>query len=289
MEYNEEDLERHRHSDRFIAWLMDEGFLRNNQLCQRCVVPMRLERDTHSGSDKYCWRCPRGWCRQRASVREGSFFAGSRLTLRKQFRILINFVAESSSLGTALRVRVNRSSVRDFFDRCRRRYSAELVTEPITFNYGYEYEVDELLIKHVRDGHGHHIRQWVAGIYERQTRKCLYYRINDRSTPSLIPPIVERIPQGSFVYSDDWRPYRQLPHHNFYHFHVNHSGNEYVRVEHVGPVDLVVHINTLEGLNNMVRGKLRNRSRRTLARLDLALDEIAYRHSGRSLFAPFKI
>ena len=107
--------------------------------------------------------------------------------------------------------------------------------------------------------------------------------------PSLIPPIIQHIPQGSFVYSDDWRPYRSLPNHNFYHFHVNHSNHEYVRVEHVGPVDLTVHINNLEGLNAAVRGKLRNRSRRTIARLDLALAELQYRHSGRSLLDPFKI
>ena len=289
MECTEQDLDDDRHTDRFIAWLMAEGFLQNANLRQRCMVPMHFEKVKHAGTDKYCWRCPRGTCRQRASVREGSFFAHSRMTLRKQFRILLNFVIESSAVGTAMRVRVDRGTVTDFFDRARRCYSHDLVTNPITFNYGNEYEADELLIKGVRDTHGHHFRQWVGGLFERQTGKCIYYRVADRSTPSLIPPIIQHIPQGSFVYSDDWRPYRSLPNHNFYHSHVNHSNHEYVRVEHVGPVDLTVHINNLEGLNAAVRGKLRNRSRRTIARLDLALAELDYRHSGGFLFDPFKI
>ena len=289
MEYTEADLDRHRHTDRFLRWLMDERFLRANQLCSRCTVAMRLEKDKHAGTDKYCWRCPRYWCRQRASVREGSFFAGSRLSVRKQFRFLINFIADSSARGTGLRTLVSRNTVNDFFDRYRERYSDALVTAPITFNGGFEYEADELLIKEVRDDNGHHFRQWVAGLYERQTGQCIYYRIDGRSTPSLIPPIVDHVPQGSFVYTDDWRPYRILPNHNFHHFHVNHSRKEYVRVEHVGPVALTVHINNLEGLNAAVRAKLRNRSRRTIARIDLVLDEIDYKHCGRSLFQPFKL
>ena len=96
------------------------------------------------------------------------------MTLRKQFRILLNLVTESSAVGTAMRVRVDRGTVTDFFDRARRCYSHDLVTNPITFNYGYEYEADEFLIKGVRDNHVHHFRQRVGGLFERQTGKCMY-------------------------------------------------------------------------------------------------------------------
>ena len=117
----------------------------------------------------------------------------------------------------------------------------------------------------------------------------MYYRVEDRSGASLVPPIVEHVPQGSFVYSDEWKGYNRLRDHPFYRFTVNHTAGEYVRVEQVGPVNLTVHINTIEGTNTWVRSKLRNRSKRTIQRLDLTLHEIMYRHSGRSLFDPIKV
>jgi hypothetical protein len=225
----------------------------------------------------------------RISIRNGSFFANSNLSLRKQLKIIINFVAESPARGTGRRLRVSRKIVGRFYKKMRRAYSADLDTTPITFTDGFEYEVDELFLKHLRVGHGLFIPQWVAGILERRTGKLLYYRVADRSGTSLVPPITAHVPQGSFVYSDEWKGYRRLRDHPYYRFSVNHSAGEYVRVEHVGPLDLSVHINTIEGTNTWVRAKLRNRARRTVNRLDLTLAEIMYRHSGRSLFDPVKV
>lgn len=289
MEYTEEHLDRRRSNRRLITWMMREGFLHDNARCEHCLSPMRLEKDKKAHLDHYLWRCERSNCRCRISIRDSSFFANSKLSLRKFLKIMINFVSESSAKSTAARIRVSRQSVGRVFDKMRRAYSEALVTSPLMFNSGFEVEADELYLKHVRLPGNNYRNQWVMGLFERSSGKCRYFRVEDRSADSLVPPIVHYVPRGDFVYTDDWRAYRKLRNYPFYHFTVNHSAHEYARVEHVGPIEVNVHINNLEGLNAWVRAKLRNRSKRTLERLDLVLDEIMYRKSGRSLFAPFKV
>lgn len=288
MEYTEDDLDRRRSNRRLITWKMREGFLHDNMNCEHCLSPMRLEKDKKARIDHYLWRCERLNCRCRISIRDSSFCANSKLSLRKLLKIMMNFVSESSAKSTAARNRVSRLRVGKFFDKMRRAFSEALVTSPLTFNSGFEVEVDELYLKHVRLPDNNFRKQWVMGLFERSSGKCRYFRVEDRSADSLVPPIVAHVPRGDFVYTDEWRAYRRLRDYPFYHFTVNHSAHEYARAVQVGPIEVNVHINNLERLNAWVRAKLRNRSKRTLERLDLVLDEIMYRKSGRSLFAPFK-
>lgn len=288
MEYTEDDIERRRGNERLIRWLMAEMFLHSNMNCERCLTPMRLERFPNL-KDHWCWRCPRDNCRMRISVRDGSFFANSNISLRKLMKIVVNFIAESPARGTGLRITLTRKTVGRFYKKIRSIFSQELVTSPIIFNSGFEYEADELFFKHVRLDHGLTRKQWVAGIYERASGKVVYYRVDDRSNASLVPPIVQNVPRGSFVYTDDWNGYNSLRDHPYYRFTVNHSAGEYARLVQVGPIQINVHINNMEGFNTWVRSKLRNRARRTIERLDSFLDEITYRRSGRSLFDPIKV
>ncbi len=266
MEYTEEDVEARRGNERLIHWMMQEGFLHSAMTCERCLTPMRLERYARARNDHFIWRCPRSNCRMRISIRDGSFFANSKLSLMKLLKVILNFVSESPARGTAQRLRLERKIVDRFFKKIRRAYSADLVTTPLTFTGGFEYEVDELFLKHVRVGHDLFRTQWAAGILECATGKLMYYRVPNRSGASLIPPIVQHVPRGSFVYSDEWKGYRRLRDHPYYHFRVNHSAGEYARVEQVGPVFINVHNNTIEGTNTWVRSKLRNRAKRTIAR-----------------------
>ena len=66
-------------------------YLRYHQLlatqknCSRCGISMR-EGSREDISDKTSWWCPQ--CKTRKSIRDGSFFAKSRLTLQKWLLIL---------------------------------------------------------------------------------------------------------------------------------------------------------------------------------------------------------
>ncbi len=289
LEYDEIDLEAHHGNRRLISWLMAEGFLFDDMLCERCLTHMTFEHNPSFSIDHYCWRCPRPNCRSRISVRDGSFFSGSHLSLRKLFKIVINFAAGSSIRGTARRLRVERHVVSEIYKKLKEAYSRELVTTPISFATGFEYEVDELYLKHVKVGPNAFENQWIASIYERATGKVVYYRVENRSSDSLIPPIILHLTEGVFIYSDDWSGYSPLRHLMYVHRSVNHSAGEYVRVENIAGQQITVSINDLEGINRVVRQKMSNKSTRTQENVDLVLSEIAYRRSGRPLFSPIKV
>jgi hypothetical protein len=289
MEYDEDDVEAHHGNLRLIQWLIHERFLQDLRECPRCGGNIHLERSRKFKKDKHCWKCSNSRCKLRRSVRGGSFFEHSDLSLRKLILIAINFAAESAAVNTGNRIRVNRKSVGRIYKVMRARWRENLAREPISFTYGFEFEIDELFLHHIRLEDGTHGTQWIMGLLERVTGKVIYFRIPDRSSMSLIPPIIVAVPNGAFVYTDDWPSYNTLVDLPFYHHSVNHSAHEYQRWDQVGNFWLDVHINTLEGVNGVVRRKFHNKQNITFERIDMYLDEVMYRRSGRSLFDPIKI
>ena len=55
---------------------------------------------------------------------------------------------------------------------------------------------------------------------------------------SLIPPILEHVPKGTRISSDEWAPYRILGSLGYIHETVDHGAKEYARGD--------VHVNSLE-------------------------------------------
>lgn len=289
LEYSETDIDDRHGKERLIRWMMVEGFLWEGFNCANCGFIMRLERSKHFQLDGFEWRCPRSDCKRRRSIRSGSFFANSNLTLRKLMKLTVNFMTSSSARGAGLRYVTDRGCVGQYYKKVMTAFRRELAREPIEFTHGFEYEADELYLRHVLGPNGPIQKQWIAGILERQTGKCIYYRVDDRSIDSLIPPIVLSIPNGSLVYTDEWPSYVTLGSLPFLHRSVNHSHDEYERWDNIGNFQVHVHINTLEGLNHAVRAKLKNHTSRSIEHIDLVLDEIMYRNAGRSLFDPLKV
>ena len=274
MEYDEEDVWDRHGTERLIHWMFHEGFLQDLRQCPRCDGNMRLERYNFFKKDKYCWKCSNSRCKLRRSVRGGSFFEFSDMSLRKLILIAINFAAGSAANNTANRIRVNRKSIGRVYKEMRSRWREDLARDPISFTNGFEFEIDELFLRHIRLEDGSHGTQWVMGMLERATGKVIYFRIPDRSAMSMIPPIIVAVPTGSFVYTDDWPSYNSLADLPFYHHSVNHSAGEYQRWDQVGNFWLNVHINTLEGVNGDVRRKFHNKQNITYERIDMYLDEI---------------
>jgi transposase-like protein len=203
-------------------------------------------------------------------------------------KLIISFAADSTAQSTALLLAISRRTVVDYFIACRRNYQAAILAEPIAFNADGEYESDECLIADVNVGNNIRADVWVQSIAERATGQVYLTRVPDRSAASLVPTITALVPQGSFIFTDDWAAYNTLRHHGYIHRTVNHSQGEYQREERILGERHSIHNNTCEGVNSLVRRRLAYRSRRTLHYLDLILSEIIYRKSGRSLFDPFK-
>ena len=275
----------------FAEWLADEGFIESaEQACNRCGAGMAFGESKHFRRDRVAVRCTNQRCRAYHSIRDGSFFQPSPLSIKQQMQLLALFGGEATVSSAARVLRIGRKAVTNFFDNCRGIWSDFLSWDPVEFPECGEFEIDECLIHRVRDSeHNAFIDVWIAGILARFTGKVLLYRVPDRTTQSLVPPILAAVPEGSIIYSDELKSSNELDKHTYEHYTVNHSRGEYQRTEQIGGGEVVnVHINTLEGVWTLVRSRLRFRARRDLARLDLILDEIVYRHSNANFMFPFK-
>jgi len=270
-----------------VVWMVNEDFLPHLQACRRCHAAVRLER-YNEYADGVVWRCSRQVCRRHFSVRANSFFANSNLSLRIQMKLIISFAADSTAQSTALLLGISRQSVTAYFRACRRNYQAAILAAPIVFHAGGEYESDECMIEDVDVGINVRAVVWVQSVAERATGQVYLTRVPDRSATSLIPTLTALVPQGSFIFTDDWAAYNSLQHRGYVHRTVNHSQNQYQREERILGERHSIHNNTCEGVNSLVRRRLAYRSRRTFHYLDLILSEIIYRKSGRPLFDPFK-
>lgn len=227
-------------------------------------------------------------CQSKVSIRENSFFSHGHLSIAVIMKIICCFAQDMPITSCSRLLNIRLGTIVDYYDNLRGEYMDYLSDHPIIFRDNGEYEVDEVLIKHVYNQRIEEYQQvWIGGILERATGKLILYRVNDRSRASLIAPIRRHVPIGSFIYTDEWSSYRALDNLQYNHFTVNHSAREYARTENFGGDVLNVHINTLEGINRTIRQRLANKSRRNIIRLDLVLAEMMYRNSGRNLFYPF--
>ncbi len=268
-------------------YLIDEEFLHNFEYCSRCQSNLHLERFARSG-DGVVWRCTNNMCRWFGSIRRGSFFAHSNLSLLKQFRLIIAFVADSLVSSIARMYGIARSSVTEYFIECRRMYEADLIADPISFTQAGEFEVDELQLKRIEVAPTVYADVWVQSILERRNGRLYLHRIQDRSRPQMVPPIQNLVPADSVVFTDEHRSYGNLRTLGYYHATVNHSAGEYQRWGNVAGLRRNIHINTCEAINSLIRRRLAYKTRRTTGYIDLFLSELMYRRSGRSLFDPFK-
>ncbi len=122
-------------------------------------------------------------------------------------------------------------------------------------------------------GRGAKNKTVVFGILERDGE--LFTKVvASASRKSLIPPILENVPEGTRISSDEWGPYRVLPKLGYRHETVDHSAKEYARGD--------VHVNSLEGfwsiLKRSIRGTHVHVSRKHLAKY---LGEFEYRYNMR--------
>ena len=293
MEYTQNDIDNNCDDEMdFVQWLDQEGFINtHNRPCTQCNAQMVVER-FGGNVDGVCMRCPDQDCRHHETVRKWSFFQPSALSLIVQMRLIIAFAADASVMSTSSQYSLSRTTVTNYFDNIRGRWRDDLAANPIQFNDGGIYEVDECQLKHIQDSQGNVLQYvWVAGILERATGQVRMYRVPSRSNQSLIPPITQHVPAGAFIFSDELTTYFALedPNYCFYHLTVNHSNGEYSRTDNIpGVGNIQVHTNTIEGAWSVLRSRLRYRTRKNLERVDMYLDELMYRRSGRSLFDPIK-
>ncbi|KCZ80334.1 hypothetical protein H312_02271, partial [Anncaliia algerae PRA339] len=94
--------------------------------------------------------------------------------------------------------------------------------------------------------------QWVFGMIERNSKKCVLLPVPDRSANTLIPLINQYILPGSTIISDCWTSYNRIEENDtFSHLTVNHSYN------FLNPEDNLIHTQNIENCWLHAKNKLK--------------------------------
>ena len=89
---------------------------------------------------------------------------------------------------------------------------------------GIEVEIDESKFGKRKYHRGKNVDGvWVFGGIERNSKRCFFEIVEDRSASTLIPIIKRYIKPGSIILSDCWKAYSSLKDEGYGHLTVNHS------------------------------------------------------------------
>src|SRR3954453_16732485 len=117
----------------------------------------------------------------------------------------------------------------------------------------------------------------VFGIVQRGrgTGQVIAMVVPDAKTRTLIPAIEQRVMPASLIYTDEWKPYENLPKAGYTHRRIHHGSKVYVSGD--------VHTNTIEGFWSLVKngigGVYHSVSRKHLQGY---LNEYAWRYNNRA-------
>ena len=203
----------------------------STQVCSKCGSIMDLQKRP-AVSDGWTWRCPDRSCHTMTTIRKGSFFEHSKISLDKWLLLLHHWATNAKINTTAGAVGVSRVSVMQANKFIREVCSTKLLQNPIVLgNPGVVVEIDESLFSHKVKAHrGHPPRKeiWVFGIVDTCTshQPALGYMqiVPQRNAATLLPIIQSHVQPGSIVHSDEWRAYSKIQSQlHLQHNTVNHS------------------------------------------------------------------
>ena len=126
-----------------VAWLRSK---RRSQDCSACNVSMRHGRRSDV-TDGLVWRCPQ--CKTTRSIREGSFFTKSRLSLQKWTILLLYWARQFPVKDAGQDAEVHKNTACDVYRWLREICSTKLLQSPIILGGpGIIVQIDESLFRH---------------------------------------------------------------------------------------------------------------------------------------------
>ncbi len=272
------------HPLEFAIFLADEGYIRKEKPCIRetCDGTMRfaiLSRQT----DGFCHRCDR--CRCWDSVKIGTFFEDSHLSIHQILAIAHCFQSSMSIVDASVATGSHRNTVSKFYKRFRTKIHESLQDHPIEWDGDCIYEADETYIGHVDAGNGTFIEQlWIAGFLNRATGALAVYTVANRTAAVLQQPIRANVPPNSIICTDSHPSYVSLG-NEYIHRSVNHSAGEYSRHDYIeGWGQVVVHCNNMEEIWRELKRLMANKSCCNLTFLDEYCEELVFKRAHRTIF-----
>ena len=255
-----------------VKFLTDLGVLAQSQICTLCGFNMRQMKQANT----IFWICTRRVDGKKCnsakfSIRKGTFFDNSKLSIQSIVRIVWNFIhhlsAEQCKSYVAISTKTNHT-VTEYYADCRAICNSWIrnpKNTPKLGGFGKIVEMDESYFagqpKYKR---GRRLgtsweddEKWTFGLTERDSLDCVLIQVpSSRNRSTLLPIINAHCLEGTLFCSDGWRSYNKLADHldleDVLHYPVNHSKN------YVDP-ETGAHTQTIEGLWGHVKDFLPTR------------------------------
>lgn len=186
-------------------------------------------------------------CKKQYSVKVGTIFHNSKIPLRKWF-IAIHLLTTStkgiSSHQLARELKIHQESawfmlhrIRETYIQSDKKLRKRTVEADETYLGGLESNKHKNKKTPNNQGRSTKTKAAVFGVMERNGNVYAIH-VGDLRGSTIIPIIKSKVCKNATIYTDEYRPYRQLK-HDFKHQYVNHSQGKYVIGE--------AHTNNLEG------------------------------------------
>lgn len=230
--------------ENLISWLFQLGLLLSlgGCACKSCQEGrFGLRKDESFSRDGYCWRCSNKRCNKKVSIRKGSWFSKSNLTLEQIVFLTYFWVRKADQEFVEHELQISSPTIVDWYN-----FSREVCIEILEKDSkqiggpGCTVEIDESKFGKRKYHKGRKVDGvWVFGGIERDTKNCFFTCVADRTAETLTEIIKNNIKPGTTIISDCWKAYSKLDQEGFKHLTVNHS------VNFVDP-ETGAHTNTIE-------------------------------------------
>ena len=199
-----------------IEWCKEHNLLASSVKYPRAGCSNALSWTVRSSSrDGYEWRCSKRGCNGMASIRQNSWFSGSKLSIEKILALTYawahKFSASQAVHETSLDDETTSTEmVVDWYNYCREVCADRIMNHhagPIG-GPGTTVEIDESKFGKMKYHRGRPIEgKWVFGGICRETKACFLVPVERRDRDTLLPIIRAHILPGTRVMSDLWKAY----------------------------------------------------------------------------------
>ena len=163
---------------------------------QRCQWGTEMVLRDRNVMDGLIWECPLRTCRKRRSIRAGSFFEDSRISLGQRLNIIYLWSVDVSnkqlSLMTGISLRTNATTLAKIRQIC----SLKILHGNIKLGgRGKTVEIDESMFGHKRKYNRGRVSEgaWVFGMVERGSGRALTFCVPGRVRETLVTRLVQEL------------------------------------------------------------------------------------------------
>lgn len=216
--------------DDFLELFPDEESCLRHLLSVRQANGKQCPSCAQSQTWLYCgeslFRCSN--CARNVRPKNNTFYAKSGISLWQWYHAIYLFTQMNRGLSAQMLAAYMGFTSEMAWRLCNHiRVHSGRILPPVQFGgEGVHVEVDETLLRNVRQWSKGAVRQNVFGITDR--KRYLTVAVTDRKIRTLLPIILENIRTGSIINTDGFASYDGLRQFGFKHMTVNHSEGFYV-------------------------------------------------------------